>query len=228
MDLQACLNGERSAADAPVTAVALAAAAAEVAALGVASVHVHPRDATGATTLIGPELAPTVAAIRAAAPGTAVGVTTGAWAQPDPARRVAAIAAWVGLSTGRPDFASVNVHEDGWQEVCAALTAAGIAVELGVFDVPAAELLREHGIPAGAVRVLAEVQPHAEAAPLLDALAWSPLPILLHGEEDTAWPVLTEALRRGLPTRMGLEDTLHLPDGTRATTNADLIHAVLR
>ncbi|MCP2274019.1 Uncharacterized conserved protein, DUF849 family [Actinokineospora diospyrosa] len=211
-----------------MTAAQLAAAAAEVAALGVTAVHVHPRDATGVTTLLGPELAPTVAAIRAAAPGTAIGVTTGEWAQPDPARRVAAVAAWVGLSTGRPDFASVNVHEDGWWEVCAALHACGVDVELGVFDVPAAHALRARGIPVGAVRVLAEVQPDAEAEPLLDALTWSPLPVLLHGEDDSAWPVLREALRRGLPTRIGLEDTLHLPDGTRALSNADLVRAVLR
>jgi uncharacterized protein (DUF849 family) len=31
--------------------------------------------------------------------------------------------------------------------------------------------------------------------------------------------------RRGLDTRVGFEDTLHLPDGRRAASNADLVTA---
>ncbi|GAA3054953.1 Uncharacterized conserved protein, DUF849 family [Actinokineospora globicatena] len=230
VELQACLNGERSPADhpaVPITAAQVASAAADVAALGVTAVHVHPRDATGRTTLLGPELAATVAAVRAAVPTATVGVTTGAWTEPDPHRRAALVAAWTGLAAGRPDFASVNVHEDGWWEVCAALHSAGIAVELGVFDPPAAATLRTYGIPPAAVRVLAEVRPDASAEPLLDALAWLPLPILLHGEEASTWPALTTAAHLGLATRIGLEDTLHLPDGTVAADNTALVRVAL-
>jgi uncharacterized protein (DUF849 family) len=34
--------------------------------------------------------------------------------------------------------------------------------------------------------------------------------------------------RRGLPTRIGLEDTLVDPDGSAATDNADLVRLALR
>jgi uncharacterized protein (DUF849 family) len=60
---------------------------------------------------------------------------------------------------------------------------------------------------------------------LLAALSWSDLPTLLHGQDDDAWPVLGEAMRLGLSTRMGLEDALHRPDGSLALGNADLIAA---
>jgi uncharacterized protein (DUF849 family) len=39
--------------------------------------------------------------------------------------------------------------------------------------------------------------------------------------------VLREAYRRGLDARIGLEDTLVLPDGSVAIDNADLVRAAL-
>ncbi|WP_037666782.1 3-keto-5-aminohexanoate cleavage protein, partial [Streptomyces lividans] len=53
-------------------------------------------------------------------------------------------------------------------------------------------------------------------------------PVLLHGEEGGAWPVLRLAGRLGLATRIGLEDTLRLPDGCRAASNAELVTAGTR
>ena len=226
--LQACLNGNRQR-DAhpalPVTPQALAADAAAVAELGVTALHVHPRDTAGAEVLAGPEVATAVSVVRAAVPGVEISVTTGAWIQPDPVRRAELVAGWAALAAGRPDTASVNVHEDGWQHTCVALHSAGIGIELGVFHVPAAQTLRANGVPPGSVRVLAEVQPGESPAALLAALSWSDLPILLHGQDDDAWPVFAEAARLGLSTRMGLEDALHRPDGTPALGNADLIAA---
>jgi len=48
-------------------------------------------------------------------------------------------------------------------------------------------------------------------------------PRLLHGYGATAWPVLDAAIRRGHGIRIGLEDTLHLPDGSLARDNAELV-----
>jgi uncharacterized protein (DUF849 family) len=50
-------------------------------------------------------------------------------------------------------------------------------------------------------------------------------PRLLHGFNRTTWPLLEEAGRRGWETRIGLEDTLTLPDGTVAPGNAELVRA---
>ena len=51
---------------------------------------------------------------------------------------------------------------------------------------------------------------------------------LLHGEERSAWPVLRTAREQHLDTRIGLEDTLVLPDGTSAAGNSQLVASVLR
>ena len=236
--LQACLNGARplgSHPALPVSSAQLAADAAAVAALGVTSLHLHPRDLVGLEVLAGPEVATTVAVVRAAVPGVEIGVTTGGWIQRDPVRRAELVAGWAGLAAGRPDVASVNVHEDGWREVCAALHQAGVGIELGVFHVEAARTLAAAGPPPGTRRILAEVQPGTDPIPSAEALLreLEPLgqPVLLHGEDDTAWPVLTHAARLELDTRIGLEDTLLLPDGTTTPDNATLItlaHRTLR
>lgn len=227
--LQACLNGARhphSHPALPVTPQQLAADAAALAELGVTHFHLHPRDVVGLEVIAGPEVATAVAVVRAAVPHAELGVTTAAWIQPDPVRRAELVRGWAGLSAGRPDVASVNVHEDGWREVVRALQDAGIGIELGVFHVRAARTLAAEGVPAGTRRILAEVQPgetveHAEA--LLEVLEPLRTPILLHGEDDSAWPVLDHAARLELDTRIGLEDTLLNPDGSRTADNAELV-----
>jgi uncharacterized protein (DUF849 family) len=234
--LQACLNGARPVGchpALPVTPEQVAADAVVAAELGVVSLHLHARDVLGLEVLAGPEVATTVATVRAAVPGVEIGVTTGAWIVADPERRAELVAGWAGLAAGRPDVASVNVHEDGWLDVCAAARQAGVGVELGVFHRDAARRLADTGPPEGAVRVLAEVQstgPGAvdEAEALLRLLEPIGLPVLLHGEEGGAWPVLIHAARLELDTRAGLEDTLLLPNGTAAPDNAALITAAQR
>lgn len=227
--LQACLNGARepgSHPSVPITPQQLAADAAHCAEAGVTSFHLHPRDVVGLEVLAGPEVATAVSVVRVAVPRAEIGVTTGAWIVPDPVRRAELVRGWAGLAAGRPDFASVNVHEDGWLDVAAALRDAGVGIELGVFHERAARALADVGVPEGAVRVLAEVRPGEgpeEAGRLVDLLAPLGLPILLHGEDDSAWPVLDHAVARGLDTRIGLEDTLTTRDGTPAVGNAQLV-----
>jgi uncharacterized protein (DUF849 family) len=176
-----------------------------------------------------------VAAIRRAAPGIEVGVTTARWVEPNPFRRTELVARWGQLPPeARPDVASVNVHERGWDVVCAALESAGIGVELGVWTTGDAVQLKQAGVPRGTVRVLAEVtvtDPDSavpEAVRILRALGPLPVPVLLHGEEGGAWPVLDYARRRNLDTRIGFEDTVVGPDGRRpASGNEELVrHAV--
>lgn len=233
--LQACLNGARARGThpaLPISPAQLAADAAAVAGLGITSLHLHPRDLVGLEVLAGPEVATTVAVVRAAVPGLEIGVTTGAWIQPDPVRRAELVAGWAGLAAGRPDVASVNVHEPGWLDVCAALHGAGIGVELGVFHEEAARALIGTGPPPGTRRVLVEVRPESDPIPTAEALLrlLEPLgvPLLLHGEDAGAWPVLGYAARLELDTRIGLEDTLLLPDGTSAPDNAALVNSARR
>ena len=52
--------------------------------------------------------------------------------------------------------------------------------------------------------------------------------LLLHGEGSSCWPALEVAARRGLATRIGLEDTVALPDGSSAADNAELVACARR
>ncbi|GAA2309689.1 3-keto-5-aminohexanoate cleavage protein [Streptomyces kunmingensis] len=215
----------------PLSPGALAEAAGAAVAAGASDVHVHPKSPCGQDTLSPRSVAATLEAVRnrVAVP---VGVTTGAWAEPDPDARVARIRSWTVL----PDHASVNWHEAGAEAVAAALLERGVGVEAGIYSgTDAAERFAASPLAPRVLRVLAEVTEHepgaAEGAAraLLDDIgSGHGRPVLLHGEEGGAWPVLRVAARLGLGMRIGLEDTLVLPDGGRAGSNAELVEVALR
>jgi uncharacterized protein (DUF849 family) len=242
--LKACLNGKRSQAEfpaVPVTPAELAREAAASVAAGAEAIHLHARGADGGESVRAADVGAAVAAVRAACPGTPVGVSTGLWiTRGDPAARQAGVAGWAGLAAARPDFASVNVSEDGWAEVAGSLGAAGIAVEAGVWSVADVQLLAhasvQAALPQPPLRILVEVMNvAATAAPrvagdILHALDGSPLraiPRLLHGEGEGCWPLVAHAARAGLPTRIGLEDTTAGPGGELVSGNADLVRLAL-
>ena len=50
-------------------------------------------------------------------------------------------------------------------------------------------------------------------------------PRLQHGDGDATWVLIADAARRGLDTRVGLEDTLDGPGGEPAAGNAALVRA---
>ena len=159
-----------------------------------------------------------------------LGVTTGAWAAADPTERLAEVNAWRVL----PDFASVNWHEPGAEELAAALLDCGVGVEAGLWTPASVARWNRWPHRDRCLRVLLEVvddlRPEhaiAAAAGLVDVLDAGAVPVLLHGENSSAWPVLADAVRRGLDIRIGLEDVLVLPDGRAARDNAALVAAAL-
>lgn len=236
MLLQACINGARRPTEhpaLPMTAAELAADAVRVTAAGAAMVHLHPKNVLGEDTLDFGVLAETLAAVRAAAPGIPLGVTTGAWTVANPRERLVAIRRWRAL----PDFASVNWHEAGAEDVAGALMERGVGVEAGLWHVDAVGAWLAFPHRHQCCRVLLELpdglDDHAtvrEADVLLAALGASrdQMSVLLHGEGTSCWPALTHAARLGLQTRVGLEDVLYLPDGTPAADNAALVSAVCK
>ncbi|MFE7274547.1 3-keto-5-aminohexanoate cleavage protein [Streptomyces sp. NPDC057623] len=227
--IQVCLNGTRGAGEGvvvPLSPEALAGSAAEAVAAGATDIHVHAKTPCGRDSLSPRVLAPTLAALRARV-SVPVGVTTGAWAEPDPMARVERVRSWTVL----PDHASVNWHEDGAEDVAAALIERGVGVEAGIWS-GTDGAARFAGSPLGprVLRVLAEVtDPSPETAEATAHALLADLgpafgrPVLLHGEDDGAWPVLRLAGQLGLASRIGLEDTLVLPDGERALSNAQLV-----
>jgi uncharacterized protein (DUF849 family) len=234
--MKVCLNGQRGRGDhpgLPITPAELAASAEAAVAAGAEAVHVHPRDADGQQSLAAADVGAAVAAIRAACPGTPVGVTTGLWITGgDPKPRRTAVAGWADLAgAARPDFATVNVCEEGWTQLIASLHSAGIGVEAGVWTVADARALATFRLGEPLLRIMIEIMggPAETAAQRADdvmaALDTAGLhePRLLHGEQESCWPLVAHAGALGLPSRIGLEDTVTGPYGEAVTGNAELV-----
>ena len=128
----------------------------------------------------------------------------------DRARSAAAARADRGLT--EPDYASVNVSEDGAFEVMRALSERGIGIEAGVWSVEDGRRLMAAGPPRRAdphPRRAVDADPE-KAVALVAAIREEVqgAPILQHGDGAATWPLLEDAVRHGLDTRVGLEDTL--------------------
>lgn len=234
--LQACLNGARAVDDHPALPVrprAVADDGRRCLVAGADGLHVHPRDEAGRESLDGDAIGRTVLAIRRVAPDSEVSVSTGAWIEPDPVRRLGRIRRW----EHRPDVASVNLSERGAAEVAETLIDLGIGVEAGIWSLADVDLLVAGGLASRCQRLLIEAvggQPPDAAIGLVDAVlaalddVGATGPRLVHSSGRSTWPVLERALALGHATRIGLEDTRRLPDGRPAASNAELVSAAMR
>jgi len=208
--VKAAINGGRPA-PAPITPQEIANDTRAVLAAGAFAVHVHPRDTNGRESLASEDVAKLP---------KGVGLTTGAWIAKD---RVELISRWTVL----PAFASVNFHEDEAIDVAQILLARGVGIEAGLIGSRAAEIFMREGVRC--IRILLEPQEDTVEEALKNVeeiervIKDSKLPRVLHGVDATAWPLLEEAARRGYDARIGFEDTLLLPDGSPAKSNAQLV-----
>jgi uncharacterized protein (DUF849 family) len=234
MLIKACLNGSRRQEEheaLPLSPGALATDAFQCRQAGAGAVHIHARGMGGYETLEPDACAAAIEAIRDRCPGLPVGLTTGLWITGDSERRLALVERWTVL----PDFASVNFSEAGTNELCTLLLAKGIEIEAGLGSVADARAFVDSGFVERCLRVLVEVEPGVpdpirSAAVIGRVLEGSGihLPHVQHGHDAAAWPLLGDALVHGYDLRIGLEDTLLMPDGSRATRNADLVAAAGR
>lgn len=199
---------------------------------GANAIHLHVRARSGRESLEAEDVARTLLAVRSASPNAQIGVSTGAWILPDPAVRFQTVAAWEVL----PGFASVNFSEDGAIELAQLLISRGAGVEAGLCDATAAQIFIKSGLPSACMRVLLEPQEQEMVKALetvnriekvLESVGVE-LPRLLHGTEATAWPMMAEAVSRQYDVRIGLEDTLVMPDGSVARDNAELVAEAVR
>ncbi|TDH35903.1 3-keto-5-aminohexanoate cleavage protein [Pseudohoeflea suaedae] len=232
MIVQACLNGARTAGyhpALPLTPEAIARDAAICVATGANELHIHPR---------GPDLAEslgainaTIPSVRAACPGTLVGVSTGAWIEKDAARTRDLISGWSEL----PDYASVNLSEPDAPAVMDILDRIGVGIEAGIATVEGAERFVSLARQRPALRILIEINEQnppdalALAEEISAVLARSQVnrPILLHGFDATIWDLVRMARRCNWSTRIGLEDGKHMPDGSQASGNRALVAAAI-
>lgn len=222
MAVKACLNGERTREEHPAvpqTPAELAADSIAVRRAGAFAVHVHPRDADGAQTLHARACDAAVAAIRTAVPRLPIGLSTSEAIDPDPFARAAAIRTW----RRPPDFVSVNLSELGWAGIVRAALRAGIAVEAGLGTPADADELSRSPFTHQVLRALVEVDGGAAEAEAIARLIPHGVTQLWHGYGESTWEVISAAAAAGVDIRVGLEDTLVLPDGRVAASNAELI-----
>jgi len=235
--LQVALNGDRDKAAhhaTPVSVEELERDASACVAAGARAIHMHPRDPEGRQTLEPGAVDGAVARVRRAC-GVPVGVTTSAEIEPDPERRLRLVGTW-----REPDYTSVNLSEPGAPELMEVLVGMGVGVEAGVWTVEDAERLAASGLGARVTRILVEPgEPQLEGSQdeaaralelvedihrTLDRFGFAS-PRLQHGDGRVAWVLLRDAVRRGLDTRIGLEDTLVGPDDQRTAGNEALVRA---
>jgi len=224
--VMACLNGGRTRSEhpaVPLTPDELAVDAVAVRRAGAFAVHLHARDARGGQTMAATACDAAVDAIRAAAPGLPVGLTTSADVDPDPFARAAAVRAW----RKAPDFVSVNLSELGWAGIVRAALHAGIAVEAGLRTPDDAEELARSPFAHQVVRALVEVEGGVDEARAIAERIPDEVRQLWHGFGDRTWEVLPVAIAAGHEVRVGLEDVLMLPDGRAAQGNAELVAAAV-
>ena len=148
---------------------------------------------------------------------------------PDADARLRAVDGWAVL----PDFASVNWHEPGSEDLARLLLSKGLGVEVGIFHAEAAESWAASEMARHCMRVMIELPADGDIATADDLLsqvmaAGSAAPVLLHGFDESCWPLLEHAGARGVQTRIGMEDTLRLPDGSTAPDNGALVSAAVQ
>ena len=108
-----------------------------------------------------------------------------------------------------------------------------MGIEAGVWSVADAEALVTSGVADRTTRVLVEPVDvgRNDALAVITAIHRVldrhnvAVPRLQHGDGEAVWILLEDAVARGIDTRIGFEDTLLLPDGTRAASNAALVRA---
>ncbi|WP_426560208.1 3-keto-5-aminohexanoate cleavage protein [Angustibacter sp. McL0619] len=203
---------------------------------GADGVHLHVRDASGSESLDPAVVNDTCRKVREVAADIGVevevGLTTGEWIVPDLADRIAMIRGWEGV-----DCATVNLSERGFETVMTALLEVGVGIDVGLWAPAEMDQLLGSGLLPRAQRVSIELgpgepyfltgEPALLAQQVNDALdlAGSTCPRLTHGMYDWTWPLVEDAFRRGHDTRVGFEDSVLLPDGTQAESNAQLVVA---
>ncbi len=236
MLLKAAINGGRLPSDiatVPLTPAQIAAAGADALAAGATVVHAHARTESGDQTIAPEHVAAMVRAFRAVVPDGQIGTTTGLWTCSGHTERMRLIADWP--ADALPDFASVAFCEEGAAEAAELVLGRGMVLESAVWsmdDVPA--LLASPTLHDN-VRILIEPEdddPDVAVAACREMAAairsaGVEAPILYHGFDQTAWPVLVAAIEDGCELRIGFEDGLTLPDGRVVSGNRELIEATL-
>jgi uncharacterized protein (DUF849 family) len=232
MLIKAAINGGRGRDEhpaIPLTDAEIATAALAAVQAGADVVHAHVRTADGGQTIEPSAVAAMVRAVKAADPSIVVGTTTGLWTCSGHDERMRHLAAWP--ADALPDFASVAFSEEGAAEAAALVLERGMILESAVWHLREVPALLASPTLHQNVRILIEPEDEDPAAAVAHSRAIAAAlreagvtaPLLYHGYDATAWPVVRAAIEDGVEVRVGFEDMLTLDDGTPAPDNTAMV-----
>lgn len=216
----------------PFDADTAAKESARCVAAGAGAIHVHVWNAQNQESLAADDVANFLNAIRAACPGIPVGISSGEWIVPDLAERLKHIQAWDVV----PDFVSLNTDEADFEKVAGVLLSKNIGIEAGIFNKTAVQAFAAWEKRDRCLRILIEPNETTVKAAINNVIQIETilkdtapqLPRLLHGLDETTWPMVKLAAERGYDTRIGFEDSAYLPDGQMAEFNDELVRAAAK
>ncbi len=234
MIVQACINGARGAGFHERLPLRRDDVLADIKACllaGASEFHLHPRGEDLEESLAPHVVDPLMQRLREKFSGTMFGVSTGHWIGGDPGALAGHIAGW----QSPPDYASVNLYEPGAFETMDALHKADVGIEVGIYTLQDAERFCSSPYMRKERRILIEIEEQdiptavASAGDILAFLRKARVcrPILIHGQDATAWALLRFAKTHRCSARIGLEDTGCMPHGSTARDNAALVAAAV-
>ena len=199
---------------------------------GAEAIHFHVRDKEGNESLFTEDLNRVFSLLRKELPYAKLGISTGEWILPDSKKRIEVIKSWEML----PDFVSVNFDEEAAEEIAEILFKKNIGVEAGISFPDEAEKFVKSKIAEKCLRILiepieqdiTEAEKNINEVELILNKSNNSIPRLLHGFDKIVWDLIKISVNRGYSTRVGLEDTLTLPDGKIAKSNAELVKETLK
>ena len=191
---------------------------------GVDHFHIHFRDINGVDTLDEKYVRPQFEYLKNRFPGCLIGVGSPLLNGRTSEIRYAQVLEW---NDWKPDYISLNVCEDGLEEMSALLAEKNIPIEYGIFTFGDALTFEKEGCMETAHRVLIETSGEDafdEAVKIYEYLheRYPELHYLMHGEDMHTWDIIRYAKEKGISWRVGFEDIDRDSDGNIVKSNAEL------
>lgn len=235
MVIKVCLNGGRTKQEhvaVPITLDEIIRDIHVLQNLGVKHFHVHLRDMNGQETFENKVLAPQMQILRQRFPNLKIGLSSNLFNGMTPEIRHRKISEW----EFKPDYVSVNLSEPGSLSIWNVLKEKEIKPEAGIWTMDDAEIFVKNKLDQYCERALIEMFFEEKEEAVLQANQISAflkehnntLEQVHHGEGINTWAVIDNALEKDYGVRSGLEDTLALRNGERASGNEALYRELMK
>ena len=199
---------------------------------GLHDFHIHFRDPAGLDTLEQKYVQPQWEALKSAFPGCRIGIGSPLLFGRTHEKRMEEIDAW----TWKPDYISLNIPEEGSDELARLLIKKNVPIEYSCFTIDDAYAFEKQGYADSTFRVLVEVSGEKDGPATVDKAVqiyqylhdrYPDLEYVIHGEDIYTWDVIHYAKAFGLNWRIGMEDITCDEHGHELTNNVALYQHAL-